>query len=222
MTETTLGDMDRERLQEMFRLIDDELVRRNEQAAIKIVGGAALISAAGRERSTRDIDYAPRSAAAGSLKEIAETIRKRERLAENWLNEEGSGGLPEKPDDDERTVFRGKALTVKTPGPRHMLAMKLLAGRPRDGGDAVHLAKGMKLTTQAELTAVFDEVYEETREKERPKVVEFAGKVIRSLAMQRYITATRGTEAGSGADQNPVRGRSARFTKSKTERGPTR
>ena len=212
MTVVNLGEMDRERLESLFRRIDEELEARGARASIRIVGGAALISAAGRDRATTDIDYAPIEADRRTLDEIGEKIRGEERLAQNWLNWEGAGALPDKPDEHEKTVFEGRALTVAAPGPRRLLAMKLLAGGERnhtkDAGDAIHLAKQLKLTRREDLVAAFEAEYGDARGGARAKVEQFVDRLFKTPAMARYVEAVPG--AGRKPNEEaPVRGAGA-------------
>ena len=122
-------------LQRLLERLDKALERAGAKVTIRVIGGAALMTGYGRDRTTTDVDYERIEGPRGIIEELAKAIGAQERIRADWMNQDGLGAIPEKPDPDEREVFRGRALTVIAAGPRHLLAMKLAARRDKDSGD---------------------------------------------------------------------------------------
>ncbi|HVQ94099.1 MAG TPA: hypothetical protein VMU51_23875 [Mycobacteriales bacterium] len=56
-------------------------------------------------------------------------------------------------------MFDHPGLRVTAASPEHMLAMKVLAGRPRDAGDLRFLVERLRLVSAAEVFALCAEVF---------------------------------------------------------------
>ena len=68
-------------------------------------------------------------------------------MRSDWINDAAKIGLPHL-DPELETIYRGKRLTVHRAGVKYLLATKLMAGRPVDLEDAVHLAIAADITTR--------------------------------------------------------------------------
>ena len=122
------------------------------------MGGAALIAGYGRKRSTRDVDarivYEKRG-----VSEAANALARKHDLPANWLNENATLFMPHKDDTQATTVFNSPSLVVTGASARHMLAMKIDAGRPEDVDDIEWLLEQLDITD-------IDEAIEVHREKD--------------------------------------------------------
>ena len=128
------GSLDRNRIMKLFGELSEELEREGLRGHVYIVGGAALIAGFGRKRSTHDVDgkivYEKRGVA-----EAARRLAKKHDLPVNWLNENAALFMPHKDDSQATTVFNSPALVVTGASAKHLLAMKIDAGRPEDVDD---------------------------------------------------------------------------------------
>ena len=128
------GSLDRNRIMKLFGELSEELEREGLRGHVYIVGGAALIAGFGRKRSTHDVDgkivYEKRG-----VTEAARRLAKKHDLPVNWLNENAALFMPHKDDSQATTVFNSPALVVTGASAKHLLAMKIDAGRPEDVDD---------------------------------------------------------------------------------------
>lgn len=141
-------------------LLDDlhtRLCDRPARVSLYIVGGSALLLAHGRDIATPDVDIA-RSVAAAD--EAAREIALERGLAMNWLNSAAAPWVPPSPECAQAPPSHN-GLTVHLAPPRHLLAMKLVAWRPKDEDDLVDLLEVCRLTdvSAEEVADVLYEVY---------------------------------------------------------------
>lgn len=217
-----MTEFNRDVLQRLLERLDKVLERAGAKVTIRVIGGAALMTRYGRDRTTTDVDYERIKGPRGIIEELAKQIGAQERIRSDWMNQDGRGAIPEKPDPDEREVFRGQALTVIAAGPRHLLAMKLAAKRDKDSGDVTHLARHLGLTEPGELLSIFDDVYEGKRENERPDVKKFIDAVFRTQAMKKYLEGLKHSRTIDKTNPPPMRGIIAHKTEPRTTKGPKR
>ena len=115
----------------LFAELSEELEREGLRGHVYIVGGAAMIAGYGRQRSTHDVDGKIVSEKRG-ITEAAQRIAEKHDLPANWLNENATLFIPHKEDSQAATVFNSPNLVVTGASPRHLLAMKIDAGRPEE------------------------------------------------------------------------------------------
>ncbi len=155
------GQLDAERLRELFRELSDRLAERDQRAQLFVVGGAAMALEYDGSRATRDVDAA--FAPAPEVRRIAEEISGTYDLEPDWINDAAKGFMPG-PDEAPRTVFESEALLVQVPSPEYLLAMKLHAARDeRDLADAVILFTASGYTTAEEALALLRRRYSESQ-----------------------------------------------------------
>lgn len=146
---------------------------------ILVVGGAALAlmwEDSARDRTTRDIAdvlehrfRAPperRTSAVDLISmrfptEMVNAVRliaELEDLPDNWLNSSAAIFTPNG-DLRPQLLHRGHCLTVESPCPELLLAMKLYARRNHDLMDSIRLAHDLSITRPAELVALVETAY---------------------------------------------------------------
>ena len=149
--------MQRSEIVELLRLLADRLARQGLEGEMYVVGGAAIALAFDERRSTRDVDavFEPKREIYDAAEEIAAELG----LPQGWLNDAVKGFLSG-PDEGATPVLELPGLRVATASPRILLAMKVLAHRPGEDDDDVHLlARQLGLTTAAEVLEVATDVY---------------------------------------------------------------
>ena len=99
------------------------------------------------QRSTHDVDGKIVSEKRG-ITEAAQRIAEKHDLPANWLNENATLFIPHKEDSQAATVFNSPNLVVTGASPRHLLAMKIDAGRPEDVEDIEWLIGKLKISRQ--------------------------------------------------------------------------
>lgn len=127
-----------------------------------LVGGAAMVLAYRRDRSTRDLDavFEPKM----PVYEEAGQIARDEGLPPDWLNDAVKGLLPDAPDDGEQTTFEADGIAVAVASPEYLFAMKALSAREEgDSGDFLALAEILGIKTAEEAFAVVERFYEPQR-----------------------------------------------------------
>ena len=127
----------------LLKRLDEELSKRGERRTLIVCGGAALLVMNVIHRRTRDIDViAPELDP--TLKTIAKHIGNEFDLSENWLNNGPASLMSDLSSGwQERchTIFKGKALELRSLGREDLLASKLFAfcDREDDFEDVVRL-----------------------------------------------------------------------------------
>ena len=142
----------------LFARLSEELERQGLRGHVYLVGGAALIAGYGRARTTRDVDARIEDAKEQVLA-VADRIGADEGLKRNWLNENARLFMTNTPDTAAKTIWNTPGLVVTGASAEHLLAMKMLAGRPADLEDITHLGGvlGIRRVSQAE--AIYEQVY---------------------------------------------------------------
>lgn len=154
MTEPIL---DRTAITEALRRLGERLAHQGIVADLYIFGGAAMALAYDLRRATRDIDalFHPHGAVVAEAQSVALELG----LPRWWLNEQASAYVSPLDDTEAPLVFEHPGLRVHAASPRHLLAMKVLAGRRRDAGDIRSLAEHLGLRTADEVLAVCTAVF---------------------------------------------------------------
>lgn len=167
--------MDRPAIERALRALGDRLARRGVVADLYVVGGAAMALAYDARRITRDIDalVQPHGAVIAEARQVARDLD----LPESWLNEQASVYVSTEPDPQAPRVFDHPNLRVAAASARHLLAMKVMAGRRRDGDDIRLLAGVLGLSTPQEVLAVVADVFpdEPAPARARPLLADVLG-----------------------------------------------
>lgn len=149
--------LDRERIEQAFVLLGEKLAARGVVADIYVFGGAAMVLAYDAQRATRDVDaiFQPHGIVLDEARNVAETLG----FPQWWLNEQASVYVSGKTDPGKRNVFDHPGLRVAAASPEHMLAMKVLSGRPRDVDDIRLLLRELKVTRAEDAFTVCSSVF---------------------------------------------------------------
>lgn len=110
-------------------------------------------------RSTGEVDFVSMKLPA-EMERAASLVSEAERLPRNWLNGAVAVFAPAG-DLQLEVLYRNDWLTVESPGPRILLAMKLHAGRDRDLHDASRLIREARITQPRRLLGLVAKVYGE-------------------------------------------------------------
>jgi hypothetical protein len=152
-----LKELDAGSIVDLLDELHARLRDRPARVSLYVVGGAALLLAHGREIATPDVDIA-RSVVAAD--EEAREIALERGLAMTWLSSAAAPWVPPGPDCAQAPPSHD-GLTVHLAPPRHLLAMKLVAWRPKDEDDLVDLLEACELAdvSAEEVADVLFEVY---------------------------------------------------------------
>jgi len=159
----------RRAIEEAFGRLGDRLVQRGVIADIYVFGGAAMALAYDARRATRDIDavFKPH----GIVLEEARTVADELGLPDWWLNEQASAYVAPGGDPLAPRVFDHPGLRVAAASPEHLLAMKVLAARRRDGDDIRFLIRHLGLTSVEQVLAVCAEVFPDEPVPDRARLI---------------------------------------------------
>ena len=152
------GPLGREQILELFEELSEELRFSRARAQIYVVGGAAMSLAFDRERTTRDVD-ARVAAGHHRLAEAVRAVGLRHGLPDTWLNEQATAWMPRAEDARAQTVYESPYLTVTGASAKHLLAMKLRAGREQDREDIAVLCKHLGLRRREEAIRIYKQVF---------------------------------------------------------------
>ncbi len=136
----------------------NELVERGVSTHIQVVGGAAVMIQAGRESVSRDIDalYSPSS----SVDEAIGAVAMAQHWPTTWLNDAVKMFASHYDNDEDWDIHITRAgVKVSVASCKLLLAMKLLAARPRDAEDIGLLITACDITERQAVVNVFDHYY---------------------------------------------------------------
>jgi len=114
-------------------MLGQELAKQQRHGRILLVGGAVMLLIIGNRNSTRDIDASFEDEGPAIRKAVGE-IAKRERLPSDWINDGAKGFFYSSPPINLWKSYPG--VDIYIPEMEYLLAMKIVAGRPQDIGDA--------------------------------------------------------------------------------------
>ena len=215
------GPLNRTRLTELFKELDNELRHQRGRVVMYIAGGARMALEWSEARTTSDVDGVIREGHGEASKAII-TVGRRHGLTDSWMNEQMAGGLPRGKDPGETTLFHGRALTIKGASARWMLAMKTTAGRAVDISDAQTLIEHLQIKTTREVQELVTELYPDIKERKLAEV----DATLEELALQTNSLVSNHTNQERDEPQKKARqirpdeGAPAR-PRATTTRGPT-
>jgi hypothetical protein len=161
--------LNRAAIEDAFRRLGERLVRRGVVADLYVFGGAAMALAYDARRATRDIDavFQPHGIVLDEANAVADELG----LPRWWLNEQASVYVAPGGDPAARRIFDHPGLRVSAASPEHLLAMKVLAARRRDGDDIRFLIKHLGLSSVEEILALCGEVFPDEDVPERARLI---------------------------------------------------
>jgi hypothetical protein len=185
--------LDRERLLQALRALDEELGLAQVRGEVFVVGGAAIALAYDARRSTMDVDAA--FAPSAEVRAAAARVAERLDFEPDWLNDAAKAFMPG--DDPDRIgVYEGDHLSVAAASPRFLLTMKLLAARvERDQDDIRLLYELCGFTTADEGIDLVASAYPEGVIPPRARFL------LEELFPKRQIGRERDTGLGRGDDR---------------------
>ncbi len=131
---------------------------------ILVIGGAFMLLQVKNRRATDDIDvvlkdveHASTSPLYQALRAAVQSVAARHQLRRNWLNDLMADALRDMGTLPDGTLWRsyGK-LEVFFPPKDYILALKLLAGRPKDQRDIVALCHQLQIQTRDQAQQLVD------------------------------------------------------------------
>jgi hypothetical protein len=146
----------KDQIADYLNALNDELKQNDIKGEICLYGGAVMCLVYDARPSTKDIDaiFHP----SRLIREAAQKVAQKFNLSSDWLNDGVKGFVVE----HQRTViFDLSNLSVYTPEPEYILAMKLLASRVdgMDNTDIRFLIKKLQIKTAEETFAVIQKYY---------------------------------------------------------------
>mgnify|MGYP003550998427 CR=1 FL=1 len=150
--------MNQQQILRAFTALNDELARAGIKGEVGIVGGAAMLLGFNAREATRDVDavFEPASALRAAALRVAEA----QGLPADWLNDAAKGYMPA--DTQPRTLLLELPnLSVWTPPPQYLLAMKAISARldSNDAADLRTLIGHMKLRRAEDVLEVVARYY---------------------------------------------------------------
>jgi hypothetical protein len=148
--------MQQQEIIDYLRLVNEELERRQCKGEISLYGGAVMCLVFQSRPSTKDVDaiFEPSTV----IKEIVKKVGIEKKLPEDWLNDGVKGFMVEHP----RQIFLELShLTIFTPDPEYLLAMKCLAARidSTDNGDIRFLIQKLGLVSPEQVFGIVQKYY---------------------------------------------------------------
>ncbi len=143
-----------EALQELSR----ELRFKGVRAHIYVIGAAAISLCFDARRTTMDVD-ALILEGHGPIVDAVRRIARKRGWPESWLNEQAVSAIPKTRDGLARTAYSDANLVVTSASTKHLLAIKIRAGRKKDLGDITLLVNHLGLRSIEEVVAVHDQVF---------------------------------------------------------------
>lgn len=141
---------------------------RGWRATIYVAGGAAMSLLFDARAATRDVDAVFRTDR-GQLAAAVAHVADRHQLPAGWLNDNIAALVPAAVDlGAAELVLPG--LEVLLSSPRHLLAMKMLAGRDRDLDDLAVLFGALGITSARQAAELTEEVFGPTYPDAAPPV----------------------------------------------------
>ena len=148
--------MDAEEIKLYLSELNDELKERGIKGEISLFGGAVMVLEFNARIATKDVDavFYPTPEIRAAAKRIAE----RHGLSETWLNDGVKGYVVE---HSRNVLYHWSNLTVFSPAPDYLLAMKALAARAgtQDEDDVLTILKSLGLKTADEVFQILEKYY---------------------------------------------------------------
>jgi hypothetical protein len=144
--------MNKADIKRYLQLLGQELQTRNTAGNILLLGGAVMLLEVGNRATTQDIDASFEGSNASLIRQAIVVIAQREGLAQDWLNDGAKGFLYSQPKTVLWKSYPG--LNIYIPSLDYILAMKIIAGRPRDIEDARALIQKLHIPDEQILLSI--------------------------------------------------------------------
>jgi Nucleotidyltransferase of unknown function (DUF6036) len=144
--------MDRGDIERYLQLLGQELQARNTTGDILLLGGAVMLLEVGNRATTQDIDASFEGANASLIRQAIKIVAQQEGLAQDWLNDGAKGFLYSQPPTILWKHYPG--LKVYIPSLDYILAMKIVASRPRDIEDVRALIQKLHIPNEQALLSI--------------------------------------------------------------------
>lgn len=150
--------MTKKKILAAFHKLNAQLAAKDIRGEICVLGGAAMVLAFNARRSTKDVDavFAPSSEIRDAAKAVAANLG----LPADWMNDAVKGFLPGEA-KEKNVALALENLTVWTPEPEYLLAMKGISARfdTEDANDFRLLVRFLKLKTAAKVLDLISRYY---------------------------------------------------------------
>ena len=165
------GRLDHSKLTALFEDLADELRTQGVRGHIYVIGGAAMVLAFQRSRTTRDVDAYVRNQGGehASVMDCVRRVAAKHGLPEDWLNELATMFMPLGEDPRAPVLFNAPHLVVTGASAEHLLAMKLQAGRGADLDDIDLLLAHLQIATTEDALAIYERLFPTTPVSERAR-----------------------------------------------------
>lgn len=148
----------REEILGLLGEVGEILQRRGLEAAMYVVGGAAMALVFDSRRVTRDVDSSITGNQQPFWEAVAE-VGQRHGLSPEWVSTNASAFMTNEPDDDAAELnLPGLRITVASP--EHLVAMKLRALRDRDLDDLEVLFRHLNITDPQQAADIHDRLFD--------------------------------------------------------------
>ena len=152
------GSLDRALIRQLFDELSAALEGRGVRGHVYLIGGGAMITGYGRDRTTKDVDLRI-DEAKDEVLAAAKAIGERHGLDERWLDLGAAQFVPRGDDVRARTIHNSPGLLVTGASAEHLLAMKVFAGRRPDLDDIKHLAGILGITRTSDAIRICEQAY---------------------------------------------------------------
>ncbi len=152
------GSLDHALIRQLFDELSAALEARGVRGHVYLIGGGAMITGYGRDRTTKDVDVRI-DEAKDEVLAAAAAIGERHGLDERWLDLGAAQFVPRGDDVRAKTIHNSPGLLVTGASAEHLLAMKVFAGRRPDLEDIKHLAGILGITRTSDAIRICERAY---------------------------------------------------------------
>ena len=160
MRTNDIGLMDRDKLFNIFKYLNERLKENQLQLEITIYGWSIMTMVYDNRPATKDIDCVFSESNSKLLENILDITKFAFGLSTDWINEEIKEPLKSILKEEKETYRTYSNLTLLNPKAEQLLAMKILAARQepaKDFIDAYILCKDLNVTNKEGLLEIFGE-----------------------------------------------------------------
>ena len=216
------GSLDHALTRQLFDELSAALQARGVRGHVYLVGGGAMITGYGRDRTTKDVDVRI-DEAKDEVLAAARAVGERHGLDERWLDLGAAQFVPRGDDVRAKTIHNSPGLLVTGASAEHLLAMKVFAARRADLEDIKHLAGILGITRETLRVTVRDPEAPDHDEQRPVRRVDDAPGPIRTLdgataAVNAYERRAR-TRDGMAPMETPVELKPVEVLRAEGERG---
>lgn len=153
-------ELSREQVVQLLGEVGEILQQQGLEAALYVVGGAAMALEFNARRVTRDVDVSLR-AGGGEFWAAAAEVAQRHQLDPRWINSSASAFMTNEP-DSAATELNLPGLRIAVASVEHLIAMKLRAMRERDLDDLEVLFRHGGISSPRQAAAIHDRLFDDS------------------------------------------------------------